>query len=371
MSEFVSRVSHELRTPLNAILGFAQLLERDAEDPHARERATQISVAGTHLVALIDDLLDLGQLERGALRVSLEPVSATEVVRMTLELARPLIDERGLELELDLHDGLYAYVSADFRRLRQVLLNLVANAVKYNRERGKITVRFARADPERLRFVVADTGPGVPEDVLPRLFAPFDRLGAERGSEPGTGLGLAVSKALIEAMDGTIGVENGDGEGASFWVELGLVAPPEDEAEPGPAVRAARAEGATPPAGTVLYVEDNPANVRLMEEIFEGLPGLRLLTALEGGTGIELAAAERPDLVLLDAQLPDLPGEEVLDRLRADAATAEVPVLVVSADATDRHRRAFLARGAAGYLTKPLDVPAFVDELGRLLDRAG
>ncbi len=364
MSEFVSRVSHELRTPLNAILGFAQLLERDADTARERERTAQISSAGAHLVSLIDDLLDLGRIERGELPVSIEPVAATEVVRTVLELAGPLITERHLELELDLHGGLHEHVLADFQRLRQVLLNLVSNAVKYNRPRGKIIVRFETPEPGRLRFVVADTGPGVDEADHPRLFRAFDRLGAESGEQPGTGLGLPVSKALVEAMHGRIGVDSEPGTGSAFWVELPTTT------APAPRVPVVPSPGSRPlPAnGTVLYIEDNPANVRLMEDIFESLPGMRLLTAMQGALGAELARRHRPDLVLLDAQLPDLDGEGVLGVLKAQAETAAVPVVIVSADATDRRRQAFLALGAAAYLTKPLDVGALIEQIARLVE---
>ena len=366
MSEFVSRVSHELRTPLNAILGFAQLLERDADTARERERTAQISSAGAHLVSLIDDLLDLGRIERGELPVSIEPVAATEVVRTVLELAGPLITERDLELELDLHGGLHEHVLADFQRLRQVLLNLVSNAVKYNRPRGKIIVRFETPEPGRLRFVVADTGPGVDEADHPRLFRAFDRLGAESGEQPGTGLGLPVSKALVEAMHGRIGVDSELGTGSAFWVELPLTTAPAPGAVP--VVPSPGSRPTIPTAGTVLYIEDNPANVRLMEDIFESLPGMRLLTAMQGALGAELARRHRPDLVLLDAQLPDLDGEGVLGILKAQDETAAVPIVIVSADATDRRRQGFLALGAAAYLTKPIDVGALIEQIGRLVE---
>lgn len=365
--EFVSRASHELRTPLNAVLGFAQLLDHDLEDPRQRERTAQIISAGNHLVSLIDDLLDLGKVERGELRVSVEAVSATEVITAVLELAHPLIVERQLDLDIDAHEGIHVFVLADFQRLRQVLLNLVSNAVKYNRRGGRIKVSFALPEPGVLRFLIADTGTGIAEDDLPRLFRPFERLDAEHGSIQGTGLGLAVSKGLVKAMGGHIGVRSAPGEGSTFHVDLPIT--------DAPSVLLAPNTGGVQPAwlddgdlrGTVLYIEDNPANVKLVEEIFAARPGVRLLTAMQGSLGLELADRHQPDLVLLDAQLPDLDGELVLERLKSDSTTASIPVLVISADAAEHRRRGFLQRGAEYYLTKPFNIRVFRELVGGLL----
>ena len=361
-SEFVSRISHELRTPLNAILGFAQLIESDAASPRDVDQSRQIIRAATHLTAVVDDLLDLGSAERGELRASLETVSATEVLMGALELATPLVAERGLDLEVDAHGGMFQYVVADFQRLRQVLLNLISNAIKYNAPRGRITVAFATPEPGRLRFVITDTGAGIEPADLGRMFDPFVRLEADAGHEPGTGLGLAVSRSMVEAMGGTIGVTSTPGTGTSFHVDLATApAPPSGMADDPPASSAAGAARPAAARATVLCIEDNPANVRLIEGIFSRQPQLRLLTALQGAIGVELAQRHRPDLVLLDVNLPDLSGEQVLARLRASPETASIPVLVVSADATGERRRMFMEAGAAGYVAKPLDVTSFMD----------
>ena len=360
-SEFVSRISHELRTPLNAILGFAQLIETGAASPRDSDEARQIIRAATHLTAVVDDLLDLGSAERGELRASLESVSATEVLMGALELATPLVAERGLDLEVDAHGGMYQYVVADFQRLRQVLLNLISNAIKYNAPRGRIVISFAAPGPGRLRFVITDTGAGIAPGDLGRMFDPFVRLEADAGREPGTGLGLAVSRSMVEAMGGTIGVTSAPGAGTSFHVDLATTAPPPSgTTDDVPAVDDAAAARAAAPRATILCIEDNPANVRLIEGIFSRQPQLRLLTALQGAIGVELAQRHRPDLVLLDVNLPDLSGEEVLARLRASPETASTPVLVVSADATTERRRAFLQAGAVGYVAKPLEVTSFM-----------
>jgi nitrogen-specific signal transduction histidine kinase/CheY-like chemotaxis protein len=360
-SEFVSRISHELRTPLNAILGFAQLIETEAASPRETDEARQIIRAATHLTAVVDDLLDLGSAERGELRASLESVSATEVLMGALELATPLVAERGLDLEVDAHGGMYQYVVADFQRLRQVLLNLISNAIKYNAPRGRIVVSFEAPDPGRLRFVITDTGAGIAPGDLGRMFDPFVRLEADAGREPGTGLGLAVSRSMIEAMGGTIGVTSAPGAGTSFHVDLATTAaPPSGTTDDVPAADDPVAVRALAPPATILCIEDNPANVRLIEGIFARQPQLRLLTALQGAIGVELAQRHRPDLVLLDVNLPDLSGEEVLARLRASPETASTPVLVVSADATGERRRTFLQAGAVGYVAKPLEVTSFM-----------
>lgn len=365
-SEFVSRITHELRTPLNAVIGFGQLLERDAPTASQREQAGQILRAGGHLLALIDDLLDVARLEHGQLRTSPEPVPATEVLREALELAQPMIDARGLALELDVHAGMHRYVVADYQRLRQVLLNLLSNAIKYNRPHGRIIVAISDPAPGRLRISVTDTGHGIAPRHLPRLFAPFERLGAGSGeTEMGTGLGLTVSKGLIEAMGGTIDVDSVLGEGSTFRIDLPLAdapAPP-----PGDGAVAPRSPAGGLPPGTILCVEDNPANLKLMESIFADHPGIRLLTTMRGGPAIELAQRHRPDLILLDVHLPDIGGDEVARRLKAEAATASIPIIVLSAEGSRERRREFLAAGALDYILKPIDVGRFLARVGEVL----
>lgn len=358
-SAFVSRISHELRTPLNAILGFAQLLERDTADPVQQERITQIVAGGRHLTDMIDDLLDVALVERGEMGVSMEPVAATDVLREVLDLTRPLVAERHLELEVDAHQGLFRYVHADYQRLRQVLLNLISNAVKYNRRGGRIKVAFDASDEARLCFLVSDTGPGIDAEQLSRMFRPFERLGAEEGREQGTGLGLFVSKGLVEAMGGDLRVTTEPGVGSTFVVDLPRAEPPvEPDTPPAPATRAA-ADVELPPA-SILYIEDNAANIRLVRDILTAQPAVRLGTETEGVAGLDRARRERPDLILLDVHLPDIGGDEILLRLKADDTTAAIPVVVISADAGAGHERRFVGAGADAYLTKPLDVDRFL-----------
>jgi CheY-like chemotaxis protein/nitrogen-specific signal transduction histidine kinase len=362
--EFLSRMSHELRTPLNAVIGFAQLLELERLPNGQRDSVGQILRGGRHLLELINEVLDISRIESGTLTISPEPVSVREAVRDVMALIEPLAKERGLRLETT---GLpqAAYVQADRQRLRQVLLNLLSNAVKFNRPGGAVILA---AEPvagpdgaEHLRVSVTDQGAGIDPAMHERVFAAFDRLGAERSGVEGTGLGLSVSKALLEAMGGRIGVESARGNGTTFWFSLPLVS----RASLSNATRA-QVE-ATPMVGleisarerTLLYIEDNPSNFRLVELALERRPGFRLIAAMLGGLGLELAHQHRPDLVLLDLHLPDLEGEEVLTRLRADPATAGIPVVVLSAEASPRVRERLMAIGATDYLAKPIDLAEF------------
>ncbi|MGH2765550.1 MAG: PAS domain S-box protein, partial [Actinomycetota bacterium] len=351
-SEFLSRMSHELRTPLNAILGFGQLMEMDDLDPQHRESLTQIMKAGRHLVDLIEEVLDISRIEAGGLSLSLEPVALEETVRDSLELLAPSAKHRSIALEWDAEAASGRYVMADRQRLKQVLLNLLSNAVKYNRPEGEVRVSFRERDG-RVRLEVADTGPGIPAGDRDRLFVPFERLGQTEAE--GTGLGLALSKGLVEAMGGTIGMQNRNGEGSLFWVELleaGAPRPPAREPQDDEPL-----ESETPDRPrTVLYIEDNPVNLGLVDKILARRPQIRLLSAMRGGLGLELAREHRPDLILLDIHLPDMPGEEVLRRLRQDPQTRDTPVVVISADAMPERVPRLLAAGARAYLTKPLDV---------------
>ena len=352
-TEFVSNISHELRTPLNSVLGFARLLERDLDDPD-RERARQIVAAGEHLTETINDLLDLASVERQELRLSLEPVLATDVLRRVIDLTQPLIAERGLALELDAHEGLHVGVLADFTRLQQVLINLVSNAVKYNRPGGTIRLRFERAGDERLRFLVEDTGPGIPAHQLPMVFEPFERLGAENGPEEGTGLGLTVARGMVEAMGGRLQVTSEVGVGSTFSVELRRVDAPRTRSA-GAAADHPQLSELAEAEGTVLCIEDHPANVELILDILAPAPRLDVVTADTGAAGLEKARSLEVDLILLDLHLPDTNGFGVLRALRADPATASIPVVVVSADATPDQRARHLTAGADRYIEKPID----------------
>ncbi len=352
-SEFLSRMSHELRTPLNAILGFGQLLELGGgtRDPESVE---QILKAGRHLLALINEVLDIARIEAGRLSISLEPVIVGEVITAALDLMRPLAAARGVQLPAAVPAG-DVCVMADRQRLQQVLLNLLSNAVKYNREGGTVAVSYvAEPGSARVRIAVGDTGRGIPAEMLARLFTPFDRLDADSTGVEGTGLGLALSKRLAEAMGGTILVDSRVGEGTTFTVDIAAAEAP---AAPG-ATADAHDASATPRAtrGKILYVEDNVANIQLLQSIVTRRPGVALLASMQGRTAIDLARAHRPGLILLDLHLPDIPGDEVLTRLLADPETRDIPVVILSADATPTRIERLLAQGARAYLTKPFDV---------------
>jgi PAS domain S-box-containing protein len=361
-SEFLSRMSHDLRTPLNAVLGFAQLLEMDALTPAQLDSVTQILNGGRHLLDLINEVLDIARIEAGQLSLSPEAVPVGAVIRQVVELVAPLGLPRQITVHADVEADCPTHVRADQQRLRQVLLNLVGNAVKYNHEGGDVRVSCANRPGPRVAISVRNTGAGIPSHKLPLLFRPFERLGAEQGPIEGTGLGLAVSKALTEAMGGTIGVHSDAAEGTTFWIEL-----PEQDAEDGPArpVRR-RVETPAPHVGqvTVLYIEDNPSNIRLMERLLARRGGIRLVTASSGTQGLSLAREAAPDLVFLDLHLPDMPGEEVLHRLVTDAATSHLAVAILSADATPAQRERLLALGAIAYVTKPIHFP----DILRLVD---
>jgi signal transduction histidine kinase/ActR/RegA family two-component response regulator len=365
-SDFLSRMSHELRTPLNAIIGFAEIMEMDpATSPRQRERVTHIHQGGRHLLGLINEVLDITRIEAGRLSLSPEPVRLDAVVQEVLDLERPLAADAQVEIRLDEPNFFHVAVQADRQRLRQIILNLVANAVKYNRNGGRVTLSCGTVDGGRVRLMVRDTGPGISADQIGRLFEPFERLSADTGAVEGTGLGLAIARGLAEAMGGVIGVESVVGAGSTFWVELPAASAPFSLPE---AVELARSAPKDEPraTATVLYIEDNQPNVELVQHILGFRPGVTLLTAPDGASGVRIARRYQPHLILLDLNLPDLQGDEVLARLRADERTAAIPVVMISADATPGQIDCLIAAGAQTYLTKPLDVKrllAIVDEL--------
>jgi signal transduction histidine kinase/ActR/RegA family two-component response regulator len=364
-SEFLSSMSHELRTPLNAILGFGQLLETEELDDAQRESVGFILQAGRHLLDLINEILDIARIETGQMAVSIEPVSLFDVAAESVTLVRPDAAGRQISVEADLDGFRHIHVMADRQRLKQVLINLLSNAVKYNRLGGGVTLAANVSEDERVRIEVSDTGPGIPEPMHALLFRPFERLGAEGGHVEGTGLGLALTKGLIEAMRGEIGVESTVGEGTTFWVELSSAPSPDASAsgqEWSPSTARAMIRA------TILYVEDNQLNVALVRRALARRPSMTLLTASDGRSGIDAAAASTPDLILLDLQLPDMSGQDVLTALRATEATREIPVVVVTADATSAQRQRLEARGVRAYLTKPLDIRRLlevIDDIAR------
>ena len=386
-SQFLSRMSHELRTPLNAILGFAQLLELDQLPDEQASSVDQIERAGQHLLSLINEVLDIARIEAGQFAVTSDVVLVDDVLDEVTALLFPVAEGAAVHMMVEKFAGPARYVRADRQRLLQVLLNLGSNAVKYNEPGGTVAFRISTGAAGRLRFSVHDTGPGIPLEQQDQLFVPFSRLGAEGSAVEGTGVGLALSKQLVELMGGTIGVESAPGHGSTFWVELhageqGLstaaaASSPagRPEARAGrPEARAAAGNGspaATPEAAdglapnlVVLYVEDDPSNASLVSLVLARRPGVQLFTAAEARLGLELAKRHRPQLLLLDLHLPDLPGDELLYRVKAMPELTQAKVVVVSADATPDRIRRMLDLGVDRYLTKPLDVGSLL----RLVD---
>lgn len=369
-SEFLSRMSHELRTPLNAILGFGQLLELGELTGEDAENVDHILRAGHHLLDLINEVLDVVRIEAGKLSLSLEPVDVGEVLAESLDLVRTAAADRGIGLRAPGRSGSLVAV-ADRQRLKQVLVNLLSNAVKYNVDGGEVVVSCEQRgtdgpgtgpDAGWLRVSVRDTGRGIAAERLEDVFTPFDRLGAEASDIEGTGVGLSLTKTLVEAQGGRIGLESRPGEGSTFWFDL-----PAAEVrveEPAPAPEEAEL------SRTVLYVEDNTANVTLMRRVLARRPQVRLVVVEDGSEAVSAAQRLAPDLVLLDLHLPGLHGAGVLAALRSsdDARLAKVPVVVVTADLTVGNERRMLEAGATMFLPKPIDVRSLLavidDQLG-------
>jgi PAS domain S-box-containing protein len=358
-SDFLSRISHELRTPLNSILGFAQLLAMDDLDEVQRENVGLILKGGNHLLQLINEVLEISRIEAGTMTVSLEPVHVGGAVAEVVNLLEPLAAQQGVVLHNEVPFDGEEYVQADAQRLKQVLLNLVSNALKYNTPQGSVRITLA-APAERILISVADTGQGISEENQAKLFTPFDRLGADETTIEGTGLGLALSKLLTEAMCGTLAVESEAGIGSTFTVALPATDAPAADGDGGDVAQPVGAGTGNGTTETVLYVEDNKSNLRLVERILAKRPHIKLLSAMNGPLGVELARQHDPALILLDLHLPGMDGEEVLKSLKADERTARIPVVVVSADATNSRVERLLAGGADAFLTKPLQVTRFM-----------
>jgi PAS domain S-box-containing protein len=356
-SEFLSRMSHELRTPLNAILGFGQLLDRQNPSEQQRARVHHIISAGRHLLNLINEVLDISRIEAGHLQLSVEPVGVAGVMEEALELMRPMAADRLMNLSVGQPLGTDLHVLADRQRFKQVLLNLLTNAVKYTAAGGTVTVTVAAEERKPTRLIITDTGSGIAPENLERLFTPFDRLGLENSTVEGTGLGLALCRRLMHAMGGEIGVESTVGKGSAFWIELPAAVSPLKSLEESD--KHSQGDVATVESGKILYIEDNLSNLTLVEQMLVELPQIELISAMQGGLGLELARQHTPDLILLDLHLPDLRGHEVLKRLRQNKTTCDIPVVVISADATARQIERLLAAGARHYLTKPLDIRDF------------
>jgi PAS domain S-box-containing protein len=368
-SEFLSSMSHELRSPLNAILGFAQLMDSDATPATPSQKASidEILRAGWYLLELINEILDLAQIESGRLSLSKEPTSLPEVILECQAMIEPQAQNRGIRMTFPQFD-VPCFVHADRTRLKQVLINLMSNAVKYNTADGTVVVDLAGSTADRIRINVRDSGAGLPPEKLAQLFQPFNRLGQERGAEQGTGIGLVMSKRLTELMGGVLGVESTVGEGSVFWCELGAAAAPSVEAmiaKPAPIASAEVQHDAS--LSTLLYVEDNPANLKLVEQLIARRPTIRLLTAVDGNIGIQVARANQPDVILMDINLPGISGIEALKILRDDPTTAHIPVVALSANAMPRDIERGIEAGFFSYLTKPIKVQEFMEALDAAL----
>jgi len=368
-SEFLSSMSHELRSPLNAILGFAQLMESDSPPPTPaqKESIAQILQAGWHLLKLIDEVLDLTKIESRQVPLSQEPVSLAEVMLECQGMIEPQEQQRGICITFPQFDIPY-FVKADRTRVKQVIINLLSNAIKYNREQGTVEVNCIVSTPGRIRVSIKDTGAGLSPEQLAQLFQPFNRLGQEAGSEEGTGIGLVVAKRLVELMGGVIGVESSVGVGSVFWFELGSADAPELSVEGAEPIAPAKSQVQSGTRlRTLLYVEDNPANMKLVEQLVARRPDMSLLTAVNGNSGIELARASQPEVILMDINLPDISGFEALKILREDPATAHIPVVAISANAMPRDIEKGLKAGFFRYLTKPIKVNEFMGTLNEAL----
>jgi PAS domain S-box-containing protein len=364
-SDFLSSMSHELRTPLSAILGFAQLIESGSPSPTPSQQRgiEQILKAGWYLLDLINEILDLALIESGRLSLSLEPISLVEVMHECQAMIEPQAQKRNIRVTFSAFEKPY-FVKADRTRVKQVLINLLSNAIKYNIIGGTVVVDCVKRGDEHIRICIRDSGAGLPPEKLGMLFQPFNRLGQEEVVGEGTGIGLVVSKRLIELMAGAIGVESTVGEGSMFWIELMLAEPTEAKIHahaPAPL----EVKPMTPDAQlrTLLYVEDNPANLMLVEDLIARRADIRLLTARDGQTGIEMARDLRPDVVLMDINLPGISGIEALKILAADPATAGIPVIALSANAMRHDIEKGLQAGFFRYLTKPIKVIEFMDTL--------
>lgn len=365
-SDFLSSMSHELRTPLSAILGFAQLIESGTPQPTPSQKRSvdQILQAGWYLLELINEILDLALIESGKLSLSLEPVSLAEVMRECEAMIEPQADKREIRVTFPLF-GLPCFVKADRTRLKQVLINLLSNAIKYNTLHGTVLLKCINTGPERIRICVEDTGEGLSLAQIDQLFQPFNRLGQHASAEQGTGIGLVMTKRLVELMGGVIGVESTVGKGSMFWIEMNLTTDRVMTSEIADFCAALPPSGvdAMQQAHTLLYVEDNPANLMLIEDLIARRPDLRLLSARDAQSGIEIARHSQPDFILMDINLPGISGINALQLLSEDVLTAHIPVVALSANAMPRDIERGLEAGFFRYLTKPIKINEFMDTL--------
>lgn len=362
-SEFLSRMSHELRTPMNSILGFAQLLQMGELNPIQKKGVNHILRSGKHLLDLINEVLDISRIEAGRLSLSMEPVQCFNIILEMIDVVLPLAQIREITINVENSASNQLFVRSDRQRLKQVLLNLLNNAVKYNKTGGAVTVKtekIQKNESDLIRISIMDTGVGIRPEDMPKLFNPFERIGAERTDTEGTGLGLAVVKKLIDALGGDVGVESTSGEGSTFWIEI-----PHVESQLETIHKSGVLTDSEVPvnnrSGTILYIEDNTPNIELVEQIlYSHRPGVKLITNMNGLQAVHLANEYHPDLILLDMNLPDIHGSEVIKLLHEDKKAHNIPIVVVSADAMPQQHEKMIRAGARNYLTKPLDVIAFL-----------
>jgi len=365
-SEFLSRMSHELRTPLNAVIGYAQLLDLQYDDPKITEATHSILKGGAHLLQLVNEVLDLSRIESGIFAISIEPVSVAGALEDAIGMVQPLADRAGVRIAIDGTDGKDLHLRADRRRLVQVLVNLLSNGIKYNLPNGQVTVLYRAVDETSGLVEITDTGFGIAPEDQKRLFEPFQRFGDH--AVEGTGLGLALSERFIRLMGGRLGLTASSKSGSTFCIELGCAAPPDEKPE-GVAHEDSLPASLVSCSGTLLYIEDNPSNLRLLEMVLSGAPNLTFLTAPNGNLGFELAIQRQPDVILLDLHLPDQNGDQVLRCLKAESRTQWIPVVMISADATPKQMRTLRAAGAVEYLTKPLDLMRLFAVLAEFLPK--
>jgi len=367
-SEFLSRMSHELRTPMNSILGFAQLMDMGELNPAHKKGVNQIMNSGKHLLELINEVLDISKIETGRLTISTEPVEISGIIKETIEIVLPLARENQITLELEASVTTKLFIKADHQRLKQVLLNLINNAVKYNLKGGSVkigsriqNIELKLGQPANIiRISITDTGKGIAQEYNEKLFNPFERIGAEQTETEGTGLGLTISKKLIEAMSGKIGFESEIGKGSTFWIELPHTESQMDRYDrinesiiPEPEIGHSK--------GTILYIEDNLSNLQLVEQILEThRPEIKLITNMYGRNAVQFAIDYKPDLIMLDLDLPDIHGSEVLKLLQGEPKTTVIPVVILSADAMTKQINQLMEAGAKDYLIKPIDVVKFL-----------